>query len=259
MLINTPAELAAHLQQLHAERAPFQTLQLAGRPLDMAQAYRVQDALVDAMCRGGDRVAGYKIGLTSPAMQQMCGIASPVHGRILASRVYQSGQALPLAQYVRLGLEFEIVVRLGRDVRDPPATAEALGPWVDAIAPAFELIEDRDADYAILDAASLVADNAWSAGLVHGTWQTPPTDLPARTGRIHVDGVLHEEGRVGDAFGHPFASVLWLAQALVERGHYLRAGDLLMTGSIVRTQFPKAPGPWRYAVDGLGDVRLELR
>src|SRR5262249_8569136 len=156
------------------------------------------------LCADSDSdIGGYKIGLTSPAMQQMCGLSTPVYGCLLRKQIHSSDASIDPARYGRLGIEFEIAVRLGKDVNAVPATWSGMGDYVDAIAPSFELIDDRHAIYTQLDGASLIADNAWSAGAVFGAWQSVPADLPARRGRIYSDGAQVDEGRVGDALEHP--------------------------------------------------------
>jgi 2-keto-4-pentenoate hydratase len=87
----------------------------------------------------------------------------------------------------------------------------------------------------------------------------PPEDLPIREGRVAVDGVAGDRGRVGDALDHPFESVRWLVTQLAQRGQTLRAGMVVMTGSIVKTRFPSERGSWVYEVEGLGAVEVDVR
>jgi 2-keto-4-pentenoate hydratase len=254
--------LATQLRAAHRARAAFAPVAVGGLPLELVDAYRVQDHVVHLLCAEHDaRVAGYKIGLTSPAMQQMCGIAHPVHGRVLATRVHATPASATLSAHVHLGIEFEIAARVGRDFTLDDGivpTADAARDHVDAVAVALELVDDRHADYARLDAASLVADNAWNAGVVRGAWQAVPPDLGARRGALRIDGAHVEEGRVGGGADHPLASVAWLARELRRRGDSLRRGDIVMTGSIVRTRFPIAQGRWAFEVEGLGEVALSI-
>src|SRR5690606_35909553 len=127
----------------------------------------------------GTTTAGYKIGLTSQRMQAMCGIDSPIAGVILANRVYDSGLAIARSRYGRLGVEFEIGVRLGRDL--PAAAAPydfaTVAAAIDAVCPAIEIVDDRAADYRGLDMLSLVADNAWNAGVILGRFHHAWADL----------------------------------------------------------------------------------
>jgi 2-keto-4-pentenoate hydratase len=251
--------LAERLLDEHRQGLPFRPLpELSPDAVD--DAYRVQQEYV--RLRQQERpsaVAGYKIGLTSPAMQAMCGIDSPVYGSIFADTLYASGAELSEARFQHLGIEFEIAVRLGAEVTtDRDHTLPGIARAVDAICPAFELVEDRHSDYSLLSAVSLIADNSWSAGAVLGRWQPLVDDLPDRKGRIRLNDAEIDAGRVGDALDHPLASVAWLAHQLGLRGQRLAAGDIIMTGNIVRTRFPEAGQDWAYEVDGLGSVRLRL-
>jgi 2-keto-4-pentenoate hydratase len=251
--------LAERLLDEHRRGLRFQPL--ADLPTDaLDDAYHVQQEYVRLrQHEQPSAVAGYKIGLTSPAMQAMCGIDSPVYGSIFADTIYPSWVALPSARYQHLGIEFEIAVRLGGTIPlDRELTPGAIAAVVDAVCPALELIEDRHSEYSRLNAVSLVADNSWSAGVVLGDWQPLVDDLPERSGRIRLGGVEIDAGRVGDALDHPLASVVWLADQLRRRGQSLAAGAIVMTGNIVRTRFPEPGQDWEYEVDGLGSVRLRL-
>lgn len=253
---------ARALRTQHRLRQRFAALSIAGQPLSPFDGYAVQAQHVAELCRElASEVAGYKIGLTSAAMQQMCGIAHPVYGCVLESRVAQGIGRASLATHGRLGIEFEIAARLGHDIRLAPgddALARATEA-VDAFAIALELVDDRQADYACIDAPSLIADNAWNAGVVLGTW-TPVSDaLTQSPGELFVNEQLLDHGRFGEGPAHPLASVAWLAQALAEQGQCLRRGMFVMTGSIVRTRFPDAAGRWRFTLAGLGSVALDVR
>jgi 2-oxo-3-hexenedioate decarboxylase/2-keto-4-pentenoate hydratase len=169
----------------------------------LPEAYRVQDAYVAATI-GDDAPAGYKIGLTSKRMQQMCGIDQPICGTIFSRRVFRSGARLSMASYGRLGLEFEICVRLGRDLvaGSEPFTPEQVGDAIDAVAAAIELVDDRHADYSALDINTLVADNSWNAGVVLGEFAPPPARLDLLEGIAYQDGAELARGRGADALGH---------------------------------------------------------
>jgi 2-keto-4-pentenoate hydratase len=212
----------------------------------------------------GTQSAGYKVGLTSKRMQAMCGLDSPVAGVVLADGVVHSGATLTASAYGRLGLEFEIAVRMRRDLR-PPAGGSLdiadVADAVEAICPAIEIIDDRHADYGALDARSLIADNAWNAGIVLGTFAAGVGgDLAAIEGVVSIDGNAVDRGRGGDVLGHPFHSVAWLATALSQSGGGgLRAGDVVMTGSIVPTRFPERPSHYRFVASGLGAVEVTVR
>jgi 2-oxo-hept-3-ene-1,7-dioate hydratase len=60
------------------------------------------------------------------------------------------------------------------------------------------------------------------------------------------------------ALGHPFASVTWLVENLTRHGGRLRAGDIVMTGNLIKGQFPERPTAFRYAAEGLGSVACDV-
>lgn len=224
---------------------------------NLAGAYAIQAAFVERLLPiKGPRV-GYKIGLTSLRMQQMCSIDHPVAGVVLADRLAKSGAQYRLSSLVRLGIEFEICVRLGQSL-PPRATPYALvdvAKAVGAVCPAFEVIDDRNSPYP-LDMLSLVADNAWNEGIVQGEYVSTWPDLAAARGVVELNGEVIDQGHGRDVLGHPFEPLRWLANHLSSRGETLHAGEIVSTGSLVTTRFPKAGERYRFSVEGVGAVEI---
>jgi len=251
-----PHDLAAVARRLvseHSTALPFKPFASQSGILTLADAYQVQEMLVRAWQdgHGGTRV-GYKIGLTSRAMQAMCRIDSPVSGVILSERVRTSPADIPARQFMRLGLEFEVGVRIGRDTLRaagaPPFDSREIAQYVSGVCAAIELVDDRNCDYETLDVLSLVADNSWNAGVVTGNFAAADLEsLDSWPGIVYANGAEIGRGHGRDALGHPFIPLAWIANRLADAGHYLRAGDLVMTGSLIKTQFPKSDT--RYAFD----------
>jgi len=254
-------QVAATLMAEHANRVQYRPFAAASGIASVTDAYAVQREHVRRQMQARNTGAvGYKIGITTPRMQAMCGIDSPVAGVVLADRVHASGAKLRASAYGRIGLEFEIAVRLKRDL-SPEGGVPALvhvAAAVDAVAPAIEIIDDRNADYGSLDALSLIADNAWNAGIVLGDFVQAWPDLPSIEGIASVDGEAIDRGYGRDVLGHPFHAVAWLARHLAEQDGGLRAGDIVMTGSVVTTKFPDRPMAYRFDVNGLGSVELAI-
>lgn len=255
------AQVADWLVAEHLRGARFEPFAAAQGVASLQDAYAVQHAYVAAeRKRRSAGVAGYKIGLTSPAMQKMCGIDTPVAGAVLDDRVRASGAALSASSYGRLGAEFEIAVRFARDLRvaGGPVSIEQVAQAVEGVAPAMEIVDDRNCDYAGLDVLSLVADNAWNAGIVFGTFarEWPPLEAVEAVARIDGGDTLGR-GRGADALGHPFLACAWLATHLAAHGEWLRAGQVVMTGSIVTTRFPQ-PGMKLVFETGLGSVEAQV-
>jgi len=245
---------------LFRERRQIDILPAGLMPADLAEAYRIRQAFEDIETAGGrGAVAGYKIGLTTPIMQQLCGVAEPVYGAIFAGEVHHGPAELSVQNYCRLGIETEIAVRLGEDLPqggDPDRVAHA----VESCMAAIELLEDLRHDYKRLSAAAMVAGNVWNAGVVLAPpvagWR--PLDLAHLSARLTINGREIGHGRGGDVMGNPLNALAWLADALAGAGTPLKRGMIVMTGSMVPIQFP-APGDHAAVeVDGLGTAELVL-
>jgi len=244
----------------HDANTRFQRFDPPDAPATISDAYDIQQRYV-ALLRGrhGDAV-GYKVGLTSEAMQKFCGIDHPIAGVVLASRVRLSDANVARSEFGRLGLEFEIAVRIKSDVpvSDKAYTAAMIAPHIDGVCAAIELVDDRGADYANLDVLSLVADNSWNAGIVLSEFAATWPDLEAVRGRASKDGAAIGEGFGRDILGHPFNSAAWLATQLASRGVGLKAGQVVMTGSVMKTIFPEAAGSYRFELEGVGVVDVQV-
>jgi 2-keto-4-pentenoate hydratase len=244
----------------HKTKLRFKTLGPPQAPATISDAYDIQDRYV-ALLRGEHGAAvGYKVGLTSAAMQAFCGIDHPIAGVVLARRVHRSGATVRRSNFGRLGLEFEIAVRLKSDVpvTGLPFTAETIRPHIDGVCAAIELVDDRGADYANLDVLSLVADNSWNGGIVLSEFATTWPDLESVLGRATKDRVAIGEGHGRDILGHPFNSVAWLAAQLASRGVGLKAGQVVMTGSVMKTVFPAEDANYRFDLEPIGFVEVQL-
>ena len=242
----------------HKTNVPFKTLDASLGLVSIPDAYDIQDHYVALLRAGQGETIGYKVGLTSKAMQTFCGIDHPIGGVVLAKREHASGATVRRGDYGRLGLEFEIAVRIRSDVPASAATPAALAPHIDGVCAAVEVVDDRAADYSKLDVRSLVADNSWNAGVVLSSFATKWPDLEAVLGKATRDGASVGEGHGRDVLGHPFNSVAWLNTQLASRGGGLRKGQIVMTGSVMKTVFPTEAASYRFELQGVGAVEVNV-
>jgi 2-keto-4-pentenoate hydratase len=227
-------------------------------PADLDDAYRVRAIFEEIeKARGRGDVVGYKIGLTTPVMQKLCGVDEPCYGVIFATEVHQRRVELPVRHYCRLGIETEIAVRLGEDLQRG-GNAAHVASAVDSCMAAIEILEDLRHDYKRLSAAAMVAGNVWNAGVVLGDpvadWRR--LDLAAVTARLTINGREIGHGNGGDVMGNPLNAFAWLADKLAAAGTPLKRGMIVMTGSMVPIQFPAAGDHAIVEVEGLGTAEL---
>lgn len=234
-------------------------------PRTLTEGYAIQSELNRLLINAGmGEMVGHKIGCTTPVMQAFVNINQPCAGRIFSKTVMHEHGQVPRHGFVKIGMECEIAVRLGRDLppQSTPYTRDTVAPAVAEVMAAIELVDERYENYRALGVPTLVADDFFNAGCVLGrpvaNWQS--LDLAALTGRAVINGVEVGRGVGSMVLGHPLNALAWLANAQAE--HHLpglKAGEFVMLGSVVATQWLNAGDRVRIEISGLGEVALDIQ
>jgi 2-keto-4-pentenoate hydratase len=228
-------------------------------PQTEADGYRIQRAVHDLMLPTAGAIVGYKIGCTSAVMQQYLKIPHPCGGGVFAKGVHDSGVVLPAGGFVRVGVECEIAVRLARDLSpaQAPFTADTVALAIEAYHPAIEIVDERYVDWQSVGAPTLVADDFYAAGCVLGKPlpRSAAPDLLDVVGRAVINGAEVSRGTGADVLGHPHNPLAWLANHLAEEGKGLKAGQIVLTGSLVKTIWLEPGDQVTMELSGLGEVR----
>ena len=220
--------------------------------LSLDEAYRIQLALIDRRCAEGERQIGWKVGLTSKAIQQQFGFHEPCFGCILETR--PNGHVYATGELRKPVFETELCMRLGRPLSGEVSLDEAQAA-VAVVHPSFEIIETRGDPGQI---ALMLADNAQQHSVILGepVALTPALQLDQVEARVELNGTVVATGVGSAVLDHPLNSIVWLSRKLGEYGRNLQAGELVMTGSLVR-QFPLAAGDRAWAsFSGIGPVEV---
>ncbi|MGG7568012.1 2-oxo-hepta-3-ene-1,7-dioic acid hydratase [Rhodovulum sp. DZ06] len=207
--------------------------------MTMEDAYAVQAAVVAAkQAEGLDRI-GWKIGLTSRAMQQALNIDIPDSGVLLDDMLFEDGGTVPAGRFIQPRIECEIAFIMGADVAPDASEADIIAAteWV---APSLEILDTRikrvDEEGRTRVIFDTISDNAANAGLVLGPQRFRPAevDLPRVGAAVLRDGEVEETGLGAGVLGDPVRSVAWLVRRLGEHGMSVKAGEVLLSGSFIR-------------------------
>ncbi|MEL6374952.1 MAG: fumarylacetoacetate hydrolase family protein [Pseudomonadota bacterium] len=247
---------AQALADAHARGERYQNLPAGIAPRTVAEAYAAQDAFVALYAERDGARAGAKIATTTPVMQALMGIDHPCGGQILAHRLFASPSRVALNAHINLRIECEVAVRLrdGLPAGGEPHTAQTAAGAVGEVMAAFELIEDRNADYAQAEALTLIAENSWNAGVIYGEARPFVSEetLSGLTGTLRINDGPPQQG-VSDT---PLEALAWVANLYAGRGQPLQAGDLIITGSLLPTFTINAGDDIHFEIEGLGGVTL---
>lgn len=250
-----PAAAARFIAEAHRARQRYQNLSGPLEPRSIDDAYRVQEALRTLWEPMHGPVAGLKIAVTTKVMQELMGIDHPCGGMIYAKTVHTSPFTLHMSRYMHVVTEFELAVRVGRTLakKSTPWTAAEVRAEITEVMAAFELIEDRNAVYKETHPTTLIADNAWNAGIVLGKAVAVPKsmELNGLVGRLKMPSGVRE-GRTDD----PMGALAWCVNLAADRGRPLEAGQVVITGSVIPTLPISAGETFVFELEGIGHVEM---
>jgi 2-oxo-3-hexenedioate decarboxylase/2-keto-4-pentenoate hydratase len=254
---------AAALRDVRLRRERFPGFSTADVPKDESEGYAIQDALAELLAADLGGIVGYKIGCTSPALQQFMNIECPCSGTMFAATEVERGKELRLENYVKPAVECEIGVRLGEDL-DPRDGAIDRSRAAAAIAVVFvsiEIVDERFVDYRRVGTPTLIADNFMNAGFVRGKERrnVDPLQLDRAHGETLVNGELYGEGYGRDVLGHPLDVLIWLANESASRGRPLLEGTIITTGSMVPPYYVQPGDVVTMRNDMLGEATVIVR
>jgi 2-keto-4-pentenoate hydratase len=247
------------LLDAYRSRVPIPALTETFGQFGLEEAYRIQLHQVNAWEREGKRIKGHKVGLTSAPMRRQMGVEESDFGHLMDDMFHVDAGPIDLSRYLQPRIEPEVAFVLGRDLTGPGITAADAIRAVEFVLPALELIDSRIKDWKIT-LPDTVADNASSGGVVLGS--TPSKleglDLSAAGCLLSRDGRLAETGAGAAVLGNPLNALIWLANTLAGQEVTLRAGHVILPGSITAS-IPVAAGQTVTATfAGLGTVTASL-
>lgn len=253
-------EAAEMLERAGADAAPIEPLTARYGEIDVADAYRIQAVVIDRRIERGARRVGWKVGLTSAAMQRQLGVDQPDSGPLLDDMEIADGGICPVDDLIAPKVEGEIAFRLDRDLAGEGLDESDVLAACDRVVPALEIIDSRIADWRIA-LADTVADHASCARFVVAAEGCAPADLDLAAARMSLreDGTEVGSGLGEAVLGHPARAVAWLAGTLSAFGQGLRAGEVVMAGALAAA-IPARPGATVEADFGapLGVVKVEF-
>ncbi|MBL4811594.1 MAG: 2-oxo-hepta-3-ene-1,7-dioic acid hydratase [Rhodobacteraceae bacterium] len=233
------ADAAARLVEAEVSTVQIGLLTLQYPGMDMDDAYAVQRAFV--ALKSGRKGVGWKIGLTSKAMQSALGIDIPDSGVLLDDMVFASGAVVPAGRFIAPRIEAEIAFVMRAPLAGADVSRADVIAATDYVTPSLEILDTRivRVDRATGQGRSVIdtiADNAANAGIVLGAQRhrVDTFDLRWVGAIVRRNGGVEETGLGAGVLDDPVESVVWLARRMAQYGQVIESGDIILSGSFVR-------------------------
>ena len=259
------ASAAEALDKAERERRQIRPITLELRDMDMDDAYAVQKAWVDLKLARGAVVTGYKIGLTSRAMQQVMNIDTPDFGVLLDTMHFPSGSTIRASDFLDPRIEAEFGFVMKKPLAGEDVSIEQVLDATDYVVPALELISarstrtDPETGYT-RNVFDTIADNAANAGYIPADQGFSPAEVDLRFSGalLYHNGEIEESGLGGAVMDHPANGICWVCKRFARHGVGLEPGQFVLSGSFTRPVAIK-PGDELVADYGaLGKIELAV-
>lgn len=264
----TTQQLADAVEILHsAEQARVQVpaLTLTYPEMDLEDAYAVQKGWVDRKLAAGRRVYGYKIGLTSRAMQMAMNIDTPDYGVLLDDMVFTNGSTIAAGDFTDPRIETEFAFVMKKSLSGDDVSLDQVLDATDYVVPALELIAarsfrtDPETGYT-RTVVDTIADNAANAGIIVGDVRVKPQDIDLRWAgaMLYLNGEVEETGLGAGVMNHPAHGIRWVCRRFAPHGIGLEPGQVILSGSFTRPVAVKAGDHIRADYGPLGSIDISF-
>ncbi|MGK8207840.1 2-keto-4-pentenoate hydratase [Burkholderia cenocepacia] len=229
----------------------------ATTPFSVDDAYRVQRASIARRNARGERTVGVKLGFTSRAKMVQMGVDSLIWGWLTDAMLEEEGAPVDLGRFIHPRVEPEVCFLTKRDI-DRPLTALDAHAYLDAVAPAMEIIDSRYQAFRFT-LEDVIADNCSSAGVVIGAWSSRVDALRNAGVLMRFDGRDVQVGSTAAILGDPLRSLVQTSRVVTDAEIVLPAGSLIMAGAATAAQ-ALAPGLHvQCVISGIGQAEFTTK
>lgn len=243
-----------------AGRAPWQDVMQDRPDLTEAEAYALQFGLMRRRIAEGDAVVGYKAAYTSLAMQAQRGNGGPIVGAILRSANLPENEPVEFVADSRNAIEAEVAILLGQDVSGPNVTPQDMLRATAALLPAIEVAVGAPGNVDRTRHMVIATHKTAGSIIVGGPGRSPDgIDLRTEGAVMTINGQVKASATAVEVMGDPYVSAAFIANTVIANGEILRAGMILMTGSITAAMPVKAGDDVRVDFTRLGSLNIRFK
>ena len=234
-------QAAADLLSAEASGEQIGLLTMRHPEMGMDDAYAIQNEIFAAKISAGRSVIGWKIGLTSKAMQYALNIDVPDSGILFDDMAFETGGVVPAGRFIQPRIEAEIAFVMKAPLGGADVTRADVIAATEYVAPSIEILDTRivrvdpqtGKTRSVFDT---ISDNAANAGVVLGAERHMVDAFDLRwVGAITSrNGQVEETGLGAGVLNDPIESVVWLARRMAQYGLSIAPGQIILSGSFIR-------------------------
>lgn len=253
------SDAAQRIWDAYQSRVPCAPVRDVIGAADVELAYAVQETNTARWLKGGRKLSGRKIGLTSKAVQQQLGVDQPDFGMLFSDMICGDGEAVPAARFMQPRVEAEIALILDKPLERERHSVEDVANATAYAVAAIEIVDSRIAKWDIR-LADTIADNASSGGYVLGVERRKLADIDLVGCRMTMERCREvvSEGVGAACLGNPLNAAVWLADTMARRGRALGAGDVILTGALGPMVAVTPGDEITTRIEGVGTVRVRF-
>lgn len=243
-----------------ARCAPWKDILEDEPDLAVEDAYRIQAGLMRRRVAEGDAIVGYKAAYTSVAVQAQRGKGGPIAGAILRSANLAESERVAIVSGSRNAVEPEVAILLGTDLSGPDVTPLDVMRVTAALLPAIEVAVGAPG-HVDRSRHMVIATHKTAGSIIIGGPGRPPDGMDLRVEGcvLTINGEVRGSATAVEVMGNPYNAAAFIANTMLENGHELRAGMILMTGSIIAAIPVAAGDDVRADFTRLGSVGVRFR
>lgn len=228
--------------------------------ISIEDAYAISGRVLERRIESGARVIGKKIGLTSKAVQNMLKVGQPDFGYLTDDMAFNQGEEICISErLIQPKAEGEVAFILKKDLMGPGLTAADILAATDCVLPCFEVVDSRIENWQI-KIEDTVADNASCGVFLLGDRAVDPRKVDLATCGMVVEknGSIISTGAGAAALNSPVNCVTWLANTLGRFGTPLKAGEVILSGSLVPLEPVCAGDFMSVSIGGIGNASVRF-
>lgn len=227
--------------------------------LTLEQAYGIQQDLMARRLDDGERVVGKKIGVTSQAVMNLLGVGQPDFGILTDAMTVNSGDVIAASSLIQPKAEGELAFVLKHDLVGPGVTVADVLRATEGVMVCFEIVDSRIRDWKI-KIQDTVADNASCGVFVLSDRLVPLDDVDLQLCGMVLEknGEIVATGAGAASMGSPAVAVAWLANTLGHLGVSLKAGEVILSGSLGPMIPVRAGDNLRVSIGGVGSCSVRF-